>query len=117
MLNQMNSCDIVFDACMPTGKKMSHYFAFLRTDFRFAHSTPDEILLEELSKEGRIIATRDTGFLVYALSKGHDICFMTRNGHLYKVTGKAEIIEPYFRQRFQDKITYHILESDSMVLP
>lgn|SRR6185312_10855139 len=109
--------NLILDACMPFSKKTCEYHAFVRTDSRFPHSTPDEVLLEELSKEGRVIATRDSGFMVYALSQGQEVCFLTRNGHLYKITGKAEIVEPYFKQRFGDKISHAILESDSVILP
>ncbi len=109
--------DMILDACMPISKKMCEKFCFLRTDTYFGHDAPDSKLLEENSKEDRIIATRDWGFCVYALSKEIDICVATREGHLWHLSGKAELIETHFKQKYHDMITYQIHELDKVVLP
>lgn len=109
--------DMILDACMPISRKMSDRFCFLRTDTFFAHNAPDSQLLEESCKEDRIIATRDFGFIVDALSKGVDIIAMTKDGHLWRLSGKAELIETHFKQKYRDMMTYQIHEFDSVVLP
>ena len=109
--------DIILDACMPISRKMCEKFCFLRTDTFFGHDATDSKLLEESCKEDRIIATRDFGFIVDALSKGIDICVYTREGHLWHLSGKAELIERHFKQKYHDMITYQIHETDRIVLP
>lgn len=109
--------DIILDACMPISRKMCERFCFLRTDTFFSHDASDSKLLEESSKEDRIIATRDRGFIMDALIKGITICVSTREGHLWRLNGKAELIERHFNQKYHDMITYQIHESDCVVLP
>lgn len=109
--------DMILDACIQISKKMCERFCFLRTDTFFEHDAPDSQLLEESCKQDRIIATRDLGFIVDALSKEIDICVNTREGHLWHISGKAKLIEMHFKQKHHDMITYQIHESDSIVLP
>ena len=113
----MNTNDIVLDCCMPTPKKMTERLGFLTTYTSFKHSAPDEQLFEEFTKEGKTIATRDSGFLLHALCKEKEIYFLGKNGHLYYVKGKAELVEPNFKYKFNDMLTYTIHENDSVIFP
>lgn len=113
----MNRNNVILDACMPTPKKIVEKLGFLSSYNKFNHSAPDEYIFDKATKDGQIIATRDSGFMLLALTKNVPIYFLGKNGHLYHVTGHADIVEPYFKYKFHDMITYYIHESDNIPLP
>jgi hypothetical protein len=46
-----------------------------------------------------------------------DILALTRDGHLWRLSGKAELVETHFKQKHRGMITYTIHESDGIILP
>lgn len=110
--------DLVFDCCSPLKHEMAQKFGFRCTYDYFKHNEKDAILFDELAKEGRKIATHDRNFMLNMLAESGECFFFDHKRHaLWKIMGQAELIDPHFGQRYHDMITYHVLETDSILLP
>ena len=110
------SAKYLLDECLPVSVQEFISGEYIHFPRFLPYGTPDDVILEEASKRGLIIITKDIKFVLQTITKNQDIIYQNMQGERHYIRSHL-FATNCFKRKSVEKKTQYLLENDLIIVP